>query len=60
MKIDCNIKLENILTANISATQKYWILQGLNRMTNEDSHEEAVLTAIIRNLHYAIEAEKHK
>ena len=59
MKIDCNIKLENILTANISTTQKYWIIQGLNRMTNEDSYEETLLTAIIRSLHYAMESENN-
>ena len=61
MKLDCDIKLENILTANIPTTQKYWILQGIYRMVNEGSYEETILNTIIKKLYYAIESEnKHK
>jgi hypothetical protein len=59
MKIDCNIKLENILTANISTTQKYWILIGLNMRTDPDSAEEALLSALIDELGHAIDSENH-
>lgn len=61
MKLDCNIKLENILTANISTTQKYWIIQGLSKITQRNSDEEMITDAIIRSLYNAMESEnKHK
>ena len=61
MKLDCNIKLENILTANISTTQKYWIIQGLYKITQRNSEEEMITDAITRSLYNAMESEdKHK
>jgi hypothetical protein len=59
LNLDCTIKLENILTANISTTQKYWILIGLNMRTTHDSAEESLLSALIDNLEYAVDSEKH-
>lgn len=58
LSLDCNIKLENILTANISAAQKYWILIGLNMRTTHDSAEEALLGALIDGLGNAVDSEK--
>lgn len=61
MKLDCNIKLENILTANISTTQKYWIIQGLYKITELNSDAAVITDAIIRSLYNAMESEnKHK
>jgi len=57
LNLDCTIKLENILTANISTTQKYWILIGLNMRTTHDSAEEALLSALIDGLGNAINSE---
>ena len=59
LNLDCTIKLENILTANISTTQKYWILMGLNMRTTHDSAEESLLSALIDELGHAVDFENH-
>ena len=59
LNLDCTIKLENILTANISTTQKYWILIGLSMRTTHDSAEESLLSALIDKLGNAVYSEKH-
>ena len=59
MKLDCTIKLENILIANIPITQKYAIIEGLYKITQRNSDEEMITGSIIRSLHTAIEYENN-
>ena len=55
---DCDIKVENILTAPIPASQKYWIICALKKVAEENGLPTAVLYELMKCLYAAKEQEK--
>lgn len=56
--INCEIKIENILTAPISATQKYWIISALKKTAEESGLPTLMLEKLMEYLYCAKEQEQ--